>query len=142
MWIKKNPFERGVDPTAVMVEMVAAEAASDGHPLTTAEREMLASEVVVSDARERLSALVERIVEREIVSLEWKKNPRCFIAAIEWAGDGAYPYIVQAAEAAYAKRRPKLTRPNETASFLVKLLLLGAAVCAVVLVIKLAMESL
>ncbi len=99
--IRKSPFRPDEDPKLLMIEEVAREADGIGESLAEAERKLLASEGtrdVGGKTDVRLRELVRGILRREAEIREWERNPRCFSAAVEWAGDQEYPYVVQLAE--------------------------------------------
>jgi len=142
-FIRRNPF-RDVDPKMTMIDVVAAEAADEGHALSENERSWLACErpkELPPDARERLKGIIEKIIERERWSEEARNNPRSFINAIEWAGDQEYPYVVELAEEVFcdnpgpeAGLQSPRTWLKDKAQLIVTALVLVAIMFAIVMV--------
>jgi hypothetical protein len=95
--IRRNPFD---DATEFMIATVDREAAAEGVPLTEQEKTLLRKQEPAEfpvGSRERVRQLVRRILDREANSGR-DTQAKSFMAALKWAGDGAYPYIVQITE--------------------------------------------
>lgn len=145
-WIRKLPFDPDEDPKAAMIREVAEEAVRTGTPLSEVERQLLATEVtrgfrVPDETHARLQELVCNIVKRQFETGEAERNPCCLVAAVEWAGDIEYPYVVDLAERAVTVSRPPQTM-RRGAMDLVGLILCGVAVVLLLMTIPLLLEVL
>lgn len=96
--IKRNPFE--AEPKKAMIEDVVSEADLSGEPLSNHELTILATENPEVDDRTeaRLRHLVAKVIRRQKESGQ-AEHLKSFVNAVEWAGDGEYPYVVALAEA-------------------------------------------
>lgn len=98
-WIRKNPFAT-IDPKTEMIRLVSEQATLSGTPLSEFELALLASEnPAVDEATERrLRGFVAGVIDNQRSSGR-DRDPRSFVNAIEWAGDGAWPHVVAIAVA-------------------------------------------
>lgn len=133
---RKSPFRRDEDPKLLMIEEVARQGDRVGKPLTDAEKELLASSGQGMDTETdlRLRELIRGILKCEAETREWERDPRCFSASIEWAGDQEYPYVVQLAEEVGKSLQSELPASQPSGKDLASLALtvLGLAMLVVV----------
>jgi hypothetical protein len=100
-WIRKSPFSRQQDPLDHMLLALSLEAEAAGAPLSDDEKKTLASEVVPGrpipdDLKERVKALISRILQRERTADSATKTIS-FGDALEWV-EPDYPNIAALAE--------------------------------------------
>jgi len=83
-----------------MINFVADAAKQSGAPLTDDERSILAAENpdVAPATEKRLRGLVAKVIAEQKQTGQ-ENERKSFVNAIEWAGDGEYPYVVALAEA-------------------------------------------
>lgn len=129
-----------------MIQEVAEEADRTGRPLSEVERQLLATEVrrglrIPDETHTRLQELVSNIVKRQFETGEAERNPCCLVAAIEWAGEMEYSYVVDLAERAVTASRPPQSTRRGAMDF-VGLILVGIAVVLLLMTIPLLLEVL
>jgi hypothetical protein len=95
-WLRKSPFKRNEDPVEHMIELLSQQAAHEGTPLTAAEKELLSRDLSGPEGRpeefrHRMLAMIRRLMSREAGE---GRNPRSFLATLEWAEDMQAAFII------------------------------------------------
>jgi hypothetical protein len=98
-WIRKSPFTT-IDPKREMIRLVSEQANLTGTPLSEFELAFLSSAnpQVDETTERRLRDLVVGVIDNQRSSGQ-DRDPKSFVNAIEWAGDGEWPYVVAIAVA-------------------------------------------